>query len=286
MLQQVHTKPKVSASIGNVSLKTANTLLVSDLMDLFEEKIYALRVLNYYPLAQAEQVSQKLIQDVNLERYRRVPDLGVIRSGITFFETNGSIDMLERYYKEAPEFIQNLRKNCFPFLSPIDKLRLDLGDMWLAGAYIEDIHQRRMLAGISRVFEDGFELPPHQDMLVRDILDGALPPSRLYEDLKTQVSGNVYLRCPEVGGELEIWDLKPDRVEQQSIRDDEYQYEGIIDRESLPSPAVVIKPEVGDLILFDSGRIHAVRSSVGGPRVSVSMFVGYRGVDKPLTYWN
>ncbi|MEB3178649.1 MAG: hypothetical protein VKL59_06435 [Nostocaceae cyanobacterium] len=98
-------------------------------MDLFKAKIYALRVLNYYSQVQAEQVSQNLIKDVNLERYRRAPDVGVRRSGITFFETNGSIDMLERYYKEAPEFIQNLRKNCFPFLSPIDKLRLDLGDM-------------------------------------------------------------------------------------------------------------------------------------------------------------
>lgn len=49
---------------------------------------------------------------------------------------------------------------------------------------------------------------------------------------------------------------------------------------------VVIKPELGDLILCDSGQIQAVPPAVGGSRVSVSIFMGYRSVDKPLTYWS
>ncbi|NJL10326.1 MAG: hypothetical protein HC908_09560, partial [Calothrix sp. SM1_7_51] len=174
---------------------------------------------------------------------------------------------------------------CFPYLSPIDKLKLDLGDMWLGGACIENIHNRRMLAGIAHAFENGFELPPHQNILFRDILDTVLPPMHFFEDLTVQLSSNIYLRTPEVGGELEIWDLKPSWLLQQLIRDQEYKYEGIIDRSKLPPATVVIKPEIGELILFDSGCIHAA-SSCKGSRVYMSMFIGYRSTEKPLTYWS
>jgi 2OG-Fe(II) oxygenase superfamily len=270
----------------NTPIKTSQNLILADLLDLLQGKFLALRILNYYSLQQAEEITQELVKQQSLERYLRAPDVGVQRTGITFFETNGSIELLERYYEQAQILIKSLRQVCYPYLSPIDKLRLDLTDMWLAGSGIENIHGRTMLAGIARVFEDGFELPPHQDILLRDILDAALAPTHHFEDLITQLSINVYLQIPEVGGELEIWDLKPSLDEQQAIRNEEYKYEGIIDRTSLPAAAAVIRPEAGELILFDSGRIHAVRSSRGGLRASVSMFLGYRGLDKPLTYWS
>lgn len=267
-------------------IKTALSLTHGDFLDLAQGKYLALHIPNYYPQPESKLISQALIQQQTLERYLRAPDIGVQRTGITFFETNGSIEILERYYEQALLLIQHLRQVCFPYLSPIDKLRLDLSDMWLASAGIENIHNRTMLAGIGRVFEDGFELPPHQDILSRDILDGALPPTHVYEDLITQLSTNIYLQIPETGGELEIWESKPSVSEQQEIRDADYKYEGIIDRANLPPATITIKPEAGDLILFDSGRIHAVCSSTGGPRVSMSMFIGYRGKDKPLSYWS
>lgn len=269
----------------NILIRTTKNLVLSDLLDLLNGKILALRIPNYYSLELSEVISQKIILQESLERYHRAPDVGVKRTGITFFETNGSLEMLERYYKEAPVLIQKLRQTCFPYLSPIDKLRLNLGDIWLAGACIENVHNRRMLAGIARAFEKGFELPPHQDILCRDISDSALSARVDFEDLTTQLSFNIYLRTPEVGGELEIWNLKPSWIDQQTIRDAAYKYEGIIDRNSLPEATVTIKPEVGELILFNSGCIHAVCAS-SGSRVSVSMFIGYRDKEKPLTYWS
>jgi 2OG-Fe(II) oxygenase superfamily len=267
-------------------VKVAKSLMFKDVLELLQGKYLALCIPNYYPQAEAQEVSEELIKQKTLERYLRAPDVGVQRTGITFFETNGSVELLERYYEQARFLIKNLRQACFPYLSPIDKLRLDLGDIWLPGASIENIHGRTMLAGIARVFEDGCELPPHQDILLRDVLDAGIAPTRPYEDLITQLSSNIYLRIPEIGGELEIWDSKPTIAEQQAIRDEEYEYEGIIDKVNLPPATVAIRPEVGDLILFDSGRIHAVRPSQGGSRASMSIFIGYRGQDKPLTYWS
>ena len=268
------------------TVKVSQSLELVDLLDLFHGKILALRVQNYYPQQESEQISQKLIQQKNLERYERAPDVGVKRTAITFFETNGNLEKLQDYYNQARVSINSLREALFPIVSPLDKLKLHLQEMWLAGAHIENVHHRTMLAGIGRVFEDNFELPPHQDILARDIQDAPIPPVCCFEDLTTQLSINIYLRIPEVGGELEIWNFKPSNIEQQEIRDREFVYEGIIDRETLPAATVAIKPQAGELILFDSGNIHAVQPCQNGPRVSMSMFIGYRDKNKPLTYWS
>ena len=267
-------------------VRVSENLQLKDLLDLLHGKYLALRIPNYYPEKEAEEISQELVKQKSLERYDRAPDVGVQRTAITFFETSACVEMLKRYYKHAQVSIQTLREACFPNLSPLDKFKLELEEMWVAGAYIENIHDQTMLAGIGRVFEDDFELPPHQDIFARDISDAGLPPVRPFENLAAQLSANIYLQIPESGGELEVWEIKPSTFEQEKIRDSEYTYEGIIDRNILPSPTLQIKPKQGELILFDSGRIHAVRPCQGGPRVSMSMFIGYRTTDKALTYWS
>ena len=267
-------------------VRVSQTLELTDLLDLLHGKYIALRIPNYYPAQQAQEISEKLIEEKTLERYNRAPDVGVQRTAITFFETSACVEMLKRYYEHAQVSIQGLRQACFPNLSPLDKLKLELEEIWVTGAYIENIHNQTMLAGIGRVFEDDFELPPHQDIFSRDISDAGVPPTRSFENLTAQLSANIYLRIPESGGELEVWEIKPSTFDQEEIRDREYTYEGIIDRNILPNPTLQIKPEAGELILFDSGRVHAVRPCQGGPRVSMSMFIGYRTTDKPLTYWS
>lgn len=44
--------------------------------------------------------------------------------------------------------------------------------------------------------------------------------------------------------------------------------------------------EEGDLVLFNSRRMHAVTPGSDKPRLSLSCFVGYRGVASPLTFWS
>ena len=282
--------------VQKVSIKISQKLKSNDLIDLLNGKYLALRVPNYYPDREAKKISQELIKERTLERYKRAPDVGVQRTGITFFETSCSVEMLKRYYEQAQVSIQSLRQTCFPHLSPLDKLRLELQEIWVPGAHIENVHNQTMLAGIGRVFEDNFELPPHQDIFARDISDIGIPPAYPFDNFITQLSANIYLQTPKSGGELEIWELKPSISTGEAIRDKrlggvpqrdrKYKYEGIVDRNSLPSATLKIKPKVGELILFDSGRIHSVRPCQDGPRVSMSMFIGYRSRKKPLTYWS
>lgn len=266
--------------------QTASALTLQNLRALLTGEILALHIPGFRHPDDAQQLTQNLIDHAQFERYFRAPDIGVQRTGMTFFETNGSDDLLLRYYEESLLGTRALREACSPRLSPVDQLRLELGDLWLEGLRNENAHGRPMLAGIGRVFENGFELPPHQDILARDLRDATQPPLANHQPLLRQFSANIYLRPATQGGELEIWDRTPSSQEQEGLRDREFQYEGIIARTALPAPTVVIDPQPGDLILFDSSCIHAVRASQGGPRVSMSLFIGYRGPNQPLTYWN
>lgn len=42
----------------------------------------------------------------------------------------------------------------------------------------------------------------------------------------------------------------------------------------LPSFGVTLEPRVGDLILWDARYLHGVIAVVGGPRITLSFFIG------------
>jgi len=91
---------------------------------------------------------------------------------------------------------------------------------------------------------------------------------------------------PPHGGELAIWDLKPDQDEYEALRIPES--DGLksygLKREPLGEPAYVITPRPGDLILFDAQRVHAVYASVGGARVTISFFIVLTAEGELLIY--
>ena len=264
-------------SVETIAVKTARTLTRQDLVDLARGRFIALRIANYYPKWLCENLCKKLLELPEFARYLRAQNVGVQRTGMTFFETKGDPVLLAHYYAEAQRLCATIRKTCFPYISPIDKLRVELEELWPAGAQLENVHGRQMMVGIARMFEDSFELPPHQDVLARDLVDSPNAGSLL-----SQFSANIYLQEAKLGGELEVWGLKPSNAEFLTLCYDEIH----LDRSKLPEPKVFYQPCAGDLVFFDSGRVHAVRPSKQGPRVSMSCFVGYRGQDKPLTYWS
>ena len=258
-------------------------LSVDSLMALIDRRILALRVPDYYPTDDAARVGQLILNGYGPEGIGAAKDYetdgvgGAKRLGLPFFDTRNKPDLLDRYYAEAVPAQRDLRQMFAPFLSPIDKLRVELQEIWPCGALPENLDGRNMFIGLGRVFDQGVEGLPHQDILWRDSSEEKA------RTIKAQLGSNMYLKCPSIGGELEVWNLCP--------TDDEYdQYCGPgsygIDRSTLPAPAVVVKPEPGDLILFNSECIHAVRLISGEPRVSVSSFIGYRGIGAPLTMWS
>lgn len=221
-------------------------------------------------------VSDRLIRRIGVDYYRNAPGVGKIE-GMAFFEATSDAARAE-YFARAVDSMQNLREACRPYLSPIDKMRLLLDEIWPSGAMIAVNEGRKMFFGLPRVFEDSGAFP-HEDKLRRDLCGSTAI------SLLGQIAFNVYLRVSKSGGELEVWDC--------SLSDEEYDARRLpkpddygLDRSKLPPSSLLVDPHVGDLILFRCENVHAVRPAKGGVRLTWSGFIGYQGPDKPLLLWS
>ncbi len=263
---------------GPLAVRHAYSLELTDLVDLFEGKIIALRIATWYPRWLCEKIARRLLRHPGFARYLMAQDVGVQRIGMTLFEAENEAEGLDSYYAKAQGTMWSIRRHCFPYLTPIERLRLELDEAWPAGAMIESLHGRKMLCGVARMFEDSHSLPPHQDVLARDV-----PESGRAAAMKSQVAINCYIRAPREGGDLELWDVSPTEEEYAELRDGRYDF---LDRAKLPPSAAKIRPDTGELLLMRSDRVHSVHPSIGGPRVAMSCFIGYYGEDEPLSFWS
>jgi hypothetical protein len=199
---------------------------------------------------------------------------GVDRVGMPFNKTIASENqeaMKETYYQQALVTIRNLRAAAAPFLSPLDDLRLVLDEIWPDGAGIAAFEGRKMLVGIGRVMHAGNSAAsetPHFD---------AISPKIIH--LEAQLAANIFVITPESGGELEVWNVPPVFFGMETPPD-----RGENWRNELPEP-VMVRPNVGDLILFNSSRPHAIRRFAQGRRISVQCFIGFRHSTR-LDVWN
>jgi CRP-like cAMP-binding protein len=262
---------------GRPEVVVRNEVRLADLRDIIDGKVLAVRVPGWYTSRQCQQLTRRLLRHPGFSRYSIAPDVGVQRVGYSYFETRGDTERLEHYFDQAVPTIDEVRRVCAPLLTPIDRLRLELDERWPGGAGLAMLSGRKMFAGISRLFEDGHALPPHQDVLARETED------EVATRLLAQLTVNIYLRTPRAGGELEIWDLIPNEEQVAELYAGDYDF---LDTAKLPPSAALIRPGVGELVLMLSNRIHAVRPSSGGPRVSMSCFVGNTGEDERLVLWN
>lgn len=249
--------------------------LTSDLLhDLCTGKIQALQVKNYYPKEIAGQISERLLAAGN-GHYINAPSIG--RIGMAYFEASGKAALLNKYYNDAIRNINSIRDAFHPYYSPLDKFRLELQEQWLPGCNIESIDNKKMFVGLCRIVDENIDFLPHQDIFSRDAAG-----SNIASSLVSQIAVNIYLQMAPKGGELEMWDLLMPTEEYDRLRNGSYG----IPRGAIGPAHLTIKPEVGDLILFNANKFHAVRSSIGGKRISISCFMGFRGVNKPLTVWS
>ncbi len=59
-----------------------------------------------------------------------------------------------------------------------------------------------------------------------------------------------------------------------------------LDYKKIPPPSVDIRPQVGDLVMADSTKVHAVTKVEKGLRIAVNCFLGFRGIHEPITLWS
>ncbi len=249
----------------------------TDLEDLLAGRCIGLGVKNWFEpdlcAAKAEIIkSHPLIGGYSVDHELK-------RLGTSFYDTANDPALLEAYFAHAFETMREMRRLWHPYLSPIDEMRLELQEVWASGGAIAEIGGRQMLAGTARIFGEK-PVEAHVDSLGFDASRFADAPR-----LVSQISCNTYLEVAPVGGELVIWPNRVETAEQEAaLRLPGHNY--ALDESLLGEPAVEVKPIPGMAILFDTRCPHAVRAS-SGPRVSMSLFAGWRGDHRsPLVFWN
>jgi hypothetical protein len=165
--------------------------------------------------------------------------------------------------------------------SPLETILRVLGAAWPVGIQCERFdYGAPMSPFIVRLFESGHRALAHQDCLA-----DKMPYCRAAAALKAQWGLNLYLNMPDEGGELELYLRYVVPAAFDLLRlDGENSY--AIDTARVGDVLVRLRPEVGDLILFNSTLLHSTAQGQGPrKRVTLSAFVGMRGRSEPLTIW-
>lgn len=251
-----------------------DALSSTNLLDIFENRAIALVIKKYYSSEICSELTKKCIGD-NIEHYENAPSIG--RYGMAYYETEGVPERLNKYYTKSITTIKDIRKLFSPYISPMDKLRLDLEEEWQYGANIQNIDNKKMFVGLLRLLEPNVDFLPHQDIFHLDAISNDKA-----RELKAQIAANIYIKTPNNGGELNLW----------SYGFHDYEYNEKLDtnsygisRNKLPEHSISIKPESGDLILFNSRVLHAIKPG-NSTRISLSCFIGFKDITSPLVYWS
>ncbi|CAL1274078.1 unnamed protein product [Larinioides sclopetarius] len=252
----------------------ATELTADALKELFDDKICVLWVRNYVP----KEVCEKLdafLQEKGSEPYTHeirkggkvdLQYFGVNRYGcpLNSIYTDATGKNLKKYLTLALPTIRSIRKAAAPYLTPIDKFRVELDEAWSKKANVAILNGHKAFCGIGRIMPTSLselsEVQPHFDAV----------PTSCFPNIYKQFTANFYLNVPDEGGELEIWNVPPLNItEMESFSIPE-------NWRSLLPASMKVKPEQGDLVLFNTRRPHAITKFSGqSPRVSIQTFIGY-----------
>lgn len=255
--------------------EVANALTRETLSALADGEILAISLPGFYP-AEACAIVATRVHGTEPTRYDVAPS--VAKLGMALFEATDA-RLLERYYEDARGAAERAARLYRDVEDPIDRVRAILKREWRAGCEIERLHQREMHAGLVRIIDQGTELRPHQDNT-----DWDMPDCPRAQDMRAQLSCNIYFAVPQRGGELELWDYAFD--EEPRYRQTQVSGDYSLDRTRIGPPAMVLKPRLGELIVFNARRIHAVAQVLEGTRINASTFIALRGEDEPLTLFS
>ncbi|PWC10294.1 hypothetical protein DDT56_22390 [Brenneria corticis] len=251
-----------------------NKLSFDDIEKLVKGNVLAIRFKQFVNEEVGGKLAGKILRQ-GFDKYLNAPGIG--RIGMAFYEAENHPPRISDYFESVFQNIEELRQRCMPYVSPIDLLRCKLDEVWPAGAQLETLYGRKMYVELSRVVRPGVTFLAHRDIFSKDA-----PDCFQAHSLQAQLAANVYLSMPSEGGALQIWDRELSPTEFDEMRGDRYG----IDPAMLGAPILEVRPDAGDLVLFNSRCMHAVTVGADDIRLSLSCFVGYRGPAAPLSFWS
>ncbi|MFI5343648.1 MAG: hypothetical protein ACHQUC_05440 [Chlamydiales bacterium] len=262
-----------------IGVKEADEISSQDIVDLATNKIGFLRIPHYVSQELSKGFCKKFFQHYRIQDYENAPGVGKASNlGMALFECTGNAAEKKRaeYYEQAARSMHAIRQLFNPHLSPLDKLRLEMECKWKHGASLLNLGEGRMFSGLIRCLNS--DVLAHEDKLERDI---PIPVGKI--NYLSQIALNFYLEMPEIGGEVRRWHYSLEDESYDTLRGASY---GIVP-ERLDDRYDEVKPQQGDLILFNPRFLHSIKASKGlGNRITLSSFILYGGHDQPLQFWS
>lgn len=267
-----HTRDVVRSATDEI----ADELTTETLLKLAAREIGAIHVKGYYPADIAGEVAQQAIEHKALGHYHKQYTSSVGRVYMPHIDTKWDPELTARYHDAALPSIQDVRSMFHPYLSPTDRIRLELQELWPAGANLLRLRGRACFVGAFRVFQpETSEFYPHNDAIDQETDAPEI------EGVLNQLVANIYLQVPDEGGNLRLWLREPTPEETETILD----VEGL-HPETVEEPVHEIHPEAGDLIIFSPRQLHAVTPGRGRHRVGAAAFIATKGPQEPLVFWS
>jgi hypothetical protein len=199
------------------------------------------------------------------------PPLG--RLGITQYEHHGDKAM---YFQSARAAIASRRQRLQAADLP-DPLHLfidELAACWPSRVGVAEDDGQPYFAGVFRLTSETLF---HADWGPRD------GPGWDIERVQAQLGWNLYYSVPEAGGDLIVHDYPWRQEVEVHARLPFYDYDPAAFADT---DRVAVRPNVGELVLFNARNMHAVsRTSGAGDRLSVGSFVGETD-DGSLIIWS
>ena len=254
-----------------MDFSSSDRLTADSILDLARDRTVLVRHAEFFPPDQCRAALPRIVEVCEQARYTLTQDLQSI--GTSMGEAAESVENEERYLSTAAATTALIRDDVFAGrLSPLDRLRLTLDEIWPAGATVARSKNRMMLPGIVRRWPRGGIANPHIDQRNIPLLE--------HYGLRKRIGVNVYLEVPPPGngGDIDFWDVIDDEDDYLRRKRSDYG----LDRESVGDPAWSCLPGQGELLMFNAARIHGVRRVTAGSRVTAACFVGIRGEGDPL----
>jgi hypothetical protein len=230
--------------------------------------------------AEASTIADQILNRCEITPYANI-DEAVGRVGQSLYETVGhdgqtKHDILKSYLDSRPAMIDRIRKACMPYEVPLERFYRIIENFY--SAELATYNGRELFSGIVRIIPSGEDVVPHNDSFSRDV-----PELELAKEVTGQFAANLYLRLPETGGELQLWDLRPTDEELAQIPMSIVGYGN--DRDYFGEPDVHIRPRPGDLVCFRGNIMHGITRAGAGIRMNMNCFVARRK-NGSLIYWS
>ncbi|MCT9093208.1 2OG-Fe(II) oxygenase [Streptomyces sp. ASQP_92] len=243
----------------------------SDLVRLAAGTLAAVRIPSHLPADRCAELVRAL-DDCEFDTYdeRRIfPPVTKLGPAVFDYYLD---DTIRAEYWEHAEQSRRTWKRIVGDNDPLDMLISELRLIWQGPVEPATVGGRELFVGMVRELTGGARM--HFDELMREF------PGVVDQELVAQFGFNCYISVPEDGGDLVVYR----RRWKPSDERERIGY-GWSERVAADEPRVMVKPEVGDSVWFDSRNFHAITPNTAGRRLSISFFCGVTPENK-LVLWS